>query len=86
MKNLSSEVEITDGMLRVVWRKIEALRLGEFMIIAAHAPKRPDVFIQCCKMWIDCYKAAEFNRDYSKLYRITPFNEIVKLKEKENIK
>jgi len=55
----------TDEVLLSVWNRVEAMKPGQIMVIREHCGKRKELFIECLKMWIDCFKHGEFNRDYT---------------------
>lgn len=56
---------IPDSQLSKVWDRIDGLQPDETLTVSNEAPKRPEEFIQACKMWIDFFKDAEFNMDYT---------------------
>jgi hypothetical protein len=74
-------IAVTDKQLLAVWGRVDRMRSGQIMIIKDHAPNFPYIFIQCIKMWIDCYGSGEFSQNYKIFYKTTPFHEIVKIKE-----
>lgn len=76
-------IVVTDKHLVSAWSRIDKMKIGQVMVIKDHAPNLPDIFIECLKIWIDCYGSGEFSSDYKLFYKITPFHEIVKIKEEE---
>ena len=70
--------EIPDLHIKAVWDKLDKMIPGQFMIIKSVAPNKPEAFINCCKMYIDCFKSAEFNSDYSVIKKIRTFQELTK--------
>jgi len=64
----------TDKQLKHVWDKIEGMDENKTMLISEHAKNKPELFIQCCKMWIDCFKDGEFTNDYKMFIKKKRFN------------
>jgi hypothetical protein len=65
----------TDSQLKHVWDLIEELQTNGKLTIAKLAPRNPSLFIQCCKMWIDCHHEGQFSNDYKIFKRIPKFKE-----------
>lgn len=62
----------SDYQLMVTWEIIDKMELGTKIKVSDFAKKRPDIFIQASKMFIDCYHTAEFNFNYTTLKKILP--------------
>jgi len=61
----------TDLHLQKVWSKLDRLVIGQILEVKKEAPRFPELWIQCVKMYIDCFNGLiEFNSDYSKLRRM----------------
>ena len=60
----------SDLHLQKVWDKLDSLELGQMLSIKTVAPKLPDLWVKCAKMYHDCFKSIEFNSDYSVVRRI----------------
>jgi hypothetical protein len=53
------------------------MKNGEFLKVLAHAPNKPDLFIQMGKDYIDEGGAIEFNDDYTRIRKITSMAEVL---------
>lgn len=69
------ELNPTDKHLVQSWELLDNLKLGEILVIADHAPNKPQLFIKCCKMYADCYGTLLFKSDYSEIKKVLSFNE-----------
>jgi len=55
----------------------DSMKNGEFLKVSAHAPNKPDLFIQIAKDYIDEGGAIEFNDDYTRIRKITSMAEFL---------
>ena len=68
-----------DQQLQAVFNKIAKMQYRETLHVKDVAPNIPDVWIHCAKMYIDCFKDAEFNSDYTVLKKLINFDFAVKM-------
>lgn len=61
---------IPDTDLVKYWSIIDRMVPGEIMDLTRITEDRRDVFIQCCKMYIDIYHSADFNFNFTKLKKL----------------
>lgn len=69
MTHTRSEL-LPDQALKACWDKIESLNPGDLITVNSMAPKKPQLWISCAKQWIDCFKLAEFNHNYTTLRKL----------------
>lgn len=61
----------TDQQLESAWGLIDKMESGSRLTISDFAPKKPETFLQCCKMYIDCYPLkAELSNDYKQVIKL----------------
>lgn len=60
----------SDRDLNYVFKKLDALKFGDVILVKDFSNGRDSTFIQCAKQYIDCYNTVEFNNDYSKIRKI----------------
>lgn len=78
MKNIHSEL-IPDKTLSYCWNILDKLEIGQMIMVKDFAPKKPDLFVDCCKQYFDCYRTLKFSNDYSQIFkveRVKTFEEI----------
>lgn len=68
---MGNGVEPTDAQLKQVWDVLDALKEGEIADIKKYAPKRPDLWIDCAKMYHDCYNNIIFSNDFTQVKKQT---------------
>jgi len=61
---------LPDKALIACWKILDRLELGDRIRVADFAPKKPDVFIACCKLYYDCFRNLRFSDDYLEIKKI----------------
>jgi hypothetical protein len=69
MKDIHSDL-LPDKALIACWKILDRLEVGDRIRVADFAPKKPDVFIACCKKYYDCFRNLRFSNDYSEIKKI----------------
>lgn len=67
---------IEDSTLVFCWNILDKIKIGEKILIHDYAKKNPELFIKCCKQYIDTYGNMIFNKNYTELYKCYSFKEI----------
>ena len=70
--------EIPDLHIKAVWDRLDKMIPGEFIIVKAAAPNKPKAFLEACACYINCFKSAEFNSDYTVIKKINTFQQETK--------
>ena len=60
----------------VAFEIFDALSFKEEILVSTHAPRKPELFIWFGKEYIDQGGAIEFSGDYTRIRKITPWEEI----------
>jgi len=69
MTNTYSDL-LPDKALIACWKILDRLEVGDRIRVCEYAPKKPDVFIACCKQYYDCFRTLRFSDDYSEIKKI----------------
>lgn len=67
---------IQDSTLVFCWKILDKIEIGKNILISDYAKKDPELFIDCCKQYIDVYGNMMFNKDYTEVYKCHTFKEI----------
>lgn len=59
-----------DQQLQAVWKILDLLKPGQMLVIREYAKKKPEIFRQSVKLYIQCYNTLEFNKEYTKVKRL----------------
>jgi len=70
---------IDDKTLIFCWNILDKIELGQKILISQHAPKKPDLFIECAKKYADCYGTILFSDDYQEIKKVNTFKQIKNL-------
>jgi hypothetical protein len=49
---------------------LDMLEIGQKIFVSDYARFDPDLFIQCCKQYYDCYRNLRFSDDYNEIQKI----------------
>lgn len=60
----------TDEQLVKAWEILDKLKVGQMIVIKDYAKNKPGVFVQCAKMYEDCFHSLQFNEQYTKVKRV----------------
>lgn len=70
---------LPDKALSTCWDILDKIEVGQKILISQHAPKKPDLFIECAKKYADCYGTILFSDDYQEIKKINNFVEVENL-------
>ena len=62
----------SDRDLSYVFKKLDALKPGDLIIIKDFANDRVNTFISCAKQYADTYRNLTFNNNYTKIRKDEP--------------
>jgi hypothetical protein len=61
---------IEDKTLVFCWNILDKIEVGQKILISQYAPNKPDLFIECCKQYYDCFRNIRFSDDYLEIKKI----------------
>lgn len=62
---------------KTAYALFDSMKIGDVLKVSIHAPKKPELFIQMGKDYIDAGGDLEFSGDYSKIRKLTPMSELL---------
>lgn len=72
---MGTTLEPTDQQLAYAWSLIDEMEPGTRITISDFAKNKPELFLKCCKMYIDCYPMkAELSSDYKQVKKLWNLN------------